>query len=489
MAPYKKIYFMGIKGVGMATLAVIAKQAGFVVGGSDVAEEFITDKILKEAGIDVQIGFNEQNVDDFVSGLTPSEVLFIATGAHDGFDNVEASYARSKNIKIISHGEAVGYFMSGELFDRSDIEGISVAGSHGKTTIAAMIASSLVSLGIDPSYTVGTSEIFPIGAAGHYGRGKYFIAEADEYVAEAKYDQIPKFLYQHPKFMIINNIDFDHPDFYKDINDVRAAYEKFISNLTTEDLLIANGDDGNMKEFKIQSASWRTKFKIITYGTDSQNEFIIKNFRQEGLSSRFEVLRNDTSLGYFQLSVPGYHNAKNSLAVISLLMEIGISVGDIQRVLPNFLGSKRRFEKIGVTASGVQIFDDYAHHPEEIRKTLDAFKTAFPDKKVTVVFQAHTFARTRSLMPEFASSFASVSEVIILPTFASARDPQKENLEEDRNFVEKIRVIQPNVKLIESASGVVEYIDKNITGTENVVLTMGAGDVYHIGEELTKLTN
>ncbi len=474
---------MGIKGVGMATLAVIAKQAGCIVSGSDVEEEFITDKILKEAGIDVQLGFKKENVEEFFGSSPKNECLVIATGAHDGFENVEVREVMEVgDIRVISHGEAVGFFMSGELFDRTDIEGISVAGAHGKTTIASMIASCLVRLGLDPSYTVGTSEINPIGAAGHYGKGKYFVAEADEYLAEGKYDRTPKFLYQHPKYLIINNVDFDHPDFYKNIDEVRDAYEKFVASLGSDGLLIANGDDINILNIKDKIL----KIKTITYGTDEGNEFVIKNYRQDGLSSTFEVLRNGTELGEFDLSVPGYHNAKNALAGIALLMELGISVSSIQKVLPEFLGSKRRFEKAGETASGVQIYDDYAHHPEEIRKTLEAVRTAFPDKKITVVFQAHTYARTRSLLSEFVSSFAGVDELIILPTFASARDSGSFDIQEDRAFVEKIRAIQPNVKLIETISGVVEYIDKNIVGSDKIVITMGAGDVYKIAYRLVE---
>ena len=238
---YKKIYFIGIKGVGMAGLAIMAKQAGFIVEGSDVKEEFITDKILKDEGIHIRIGFKKENPEDFY-GLNPADSLFIATGAHDGFENPEAVWARSQNIKIISHGEAVGLFMSGKLFDRSDIEGISVSGTHGKTTISGMLSFLLQKLGADPSYTVGTSEITPLGAAGHYGSGKYFVAEADEYMA-GKLDPTPKFLYQKPRYLIINNIDFDHPDFYRDIDAVKHAFEEFVSNLEEGATLIVNGDD------------------------------------------------------------------------------------------------------------------------------------------------------------------------------------------------------------------------------------------------------
>ncbi len=470
---------MGIKGVGMATLAIIAKEAGFIVGGSDVEQEFITDKVLKDRGIDVLVGFKKENVESFVAGIGSKEVLFIATGAHEGFDNPEALFAKEKGIKVISHGEAVGLFMTGDLFSKKS-EGISVSGAHGKTTIGAMLAFCMVKLGLDPTYTVGTSEIKGIGPAGHFGTGKYFIAEADEYVSEKKYDPTPKFLYQKPQFLIINNIDFDHPDFYADIDAVTAAFEKLVSNLSEDATIIINGDDDNLKKFKTQDA----RLKNITYGTDLSNEFKIKNFKQNGLSSRFGVTRGEMDLGEFELSIPGYHNAKNSLAVIAFLMEIGVAVHDVKRVLNEFTGSSRRFERIGVTADGVEIFDDYAHHPEEIRKTLEAARTAFPAKKITVIFQAHTFERTRSMLPAFASAFSGAYEVIILPTFSSMRDAGHQNLVEDQDFVEKIRLIHSNVKLIETPDLVVKYVNQNINSENNIIFTVGAGDVYKIGEKL-----
>lgn len=479
MVRIKKIYFMGIKGVGMATLAVIAKEAGFVVAGSDVEEEFITDKILTRAGIDIRIGFKTENPEDFFATNPKEECLFIATAAHEGFNNVETEWAKDNNIKVVSHGEAVGLFMSGELFNRK-LEGVSVSGSHGKTTISAMIALSLFKLGVDPSFTVGTSEILGFGAAGHYGQGKCFIAEADEYLAEPKFDRIPKFLHQHPKYLIINNIDFDHPDFFENLESVINAYRKFVASLDSDSVLIINGDDENVKKIRNQ----KSEIKTITYGTDIGNEVVIKNFRQEGFGSHFEVLRKGISLGDLKLSIPGYHNAKNSLSVIVLLMELGFSVRDIQRVLPEFKGAKRRLEKIGETKDGVLIFDDYAHHPEEIRKTLEALRPVFPNKKIIVVFQAHTYSRTQAMIDSFAASFIGASEIIILPTFASARDKSLHTLDEDQKLVDKIRIINPHARFIETKQTVIEYVRQNVKGSDKIVITMGAGDVYKIGEKL-----
>ncbi|HSW70905.1 MAG TPA: Mur ligase family protein, partial [Gammaproteobacteria bacterium] len=320
---------MGIKGVGMANLAILAKEAGFIVAGSDVAEEFITDSELKKANITIYEGFKSENVSDFFGITAAAESLMIITGAHGGFDNEEAQMAAQLKIQVLTHGEAVGKFMAGEFIDRANIEGISVAGSHGKTTISAMLATYFSLLGLRPSYIVGTSSIIPIGAAGHYGSGKYFIAEADEYKA-APTNPTPRFLYQYPKYLIINNIDFDHPDVYADLNAVKDAFARFVENIGDDGLLLINGDDENLKEFKTQNS----RFKVITYGTGADNEFVISNFAQNGFDSNFSVSRNGTLIGEFELSIPGYYNAKNALAAIALLMELGVSVAKIAEVLP-----------------------------------------------------------------------------------------------------------------------------------------------------------
>lgn len=477
---YKKIYLVGIKGVGMATLAIIAKQAGFIVAGSDVEEEFITDEILGGEDIFIYKGFSEDNIKDFVGNTPSHEVLVVATGAHGGFSNVEAEYARAMGIRLVSHGEAVGIFMSGQLFDREDIEGISVSGSHGKTTISGLIASCLVELGMDPSYSVGTSIISPIGAAGHYGKGEYFIAEADEYLAEPRLDRNPKFLYQKPKYLIINNIDFDHPDFFNDLNDVKNAYQRFVETLDESCVLFINGDDEHT-----QNIASICRGKVIRYGSSDKNDFKIANYSQEGLDSHFNVLRGDMDLGEFVISLPGYYNAKNSLAVISLLVELGISVSDIKRVISKFKGVKRRLELVGKTNKGVFVFDDYAHHPEEIRKTMAALKDAYKDKKLTTIFQAHTYSRTNAMLSEFVSALAATDTLLVLPTFSSLRTSEGEG--DDTNFFEQIRTVKPDVIKCFKPQDVVEYVNNNANPDKDIVLTMGAGDVYKVSQKLASL--
>lgn len=244
----KKIYFMGIKGVGMAALAIIAKQAGFIVGGCDVEEEFITDKSLRNEGIEIDKGFESSSLASFIGDALFSEVLLIITGAHGGFFNPVAEWATAKGIQVVTQGQAVGLFMQGDIFGRPGLTGISIAGSHGKTTISAMVATMLREAGNDPSYVIGTGEVYPLRTPGHYGTGNYFAAEADEYASDLRYDPTPKLFYQHPQYAIVNNIDFDHPDFYASIEQVEKVFTIFMEYVSQKGLLIVNGDDERIKK-------------------------------------------------------------------------------------------------------------------------------------------------------------------------------------------------------------------------------------------------
>lgn len=482
LSEIRKIYFVGIKGVGMASLALIAKEAGFVVRGSDVGEEFITDKILKEKGIYILPGFTGENIKDFLKGWRPEEILVITTAAHNGFNNPECVFARSLALPVITHGQAVGLFMDGRLFHRSNMQGISVAGAHGKTTIAALLATWLERLGFDPSYTIGTSELFPIGAAGHYGQGDYFIAEADEYVSDMMVDKTPKFLYQTPQVLLINNIDFDHPDVYKDIESIRQAYSAFIGKLDKNALLIINGDDENIRQVMKNHTIRNTK----TFGTGSSNDYIISHYKQAGLSGTFTLEVGGVRLGEFQLSIPGYHNAKNATGAIAVLIELGIPISKIQEIVPFFQGTKRRLERVGQTKKGALIFDDYAHHPEEVKKSLQALLSAFPDKKIITVFQPHTVSRTIVLASEFSNSFQGVTELIILPIFTSSRE-KNSKIPSDGELTKLFS--QPRLKTTfqRTPSDVVEYIIENYNNPDFLILTMGAGDVYKIAYSLKEI--
>lgn len=476
----KNIFFIGIKGVGMAPLAIIAKQAGFNIAGSDIPDEFITDISLNNEEILVFENFDIEDIKMFFEHYESDESLVITTGAHKGFDNPQAIWAKQKGINVISQGQALGVFMSGTIFDR-DFEGVAVAGSHGKTTVSSLLSVSLVELGLDPTYAVGTGELFPVGSPGHFGRGGFFIAESDEYASEPVYDKIPKFLYQNPKYAIFNNVDFDHPDLFRDLDTVKEAFDEFALNIRSGGTLFLNGDDENLKSLKENITK---DIRIVTFGCGKNNDFRIGKIVTEGFESKFTVYKNQSELGIFELNILGKHNAINSLPVIALLYEVGFSPTEIRNALKVFKGSKRRLEIIGKTKNGALVVDDYGHHPLEISTTIKALRNAFPKKRIVAIFQSHTYSRTKSLLTEFAKSFDNADNLCLLPIFKSQRDTESDVLSE-KEFVGAFENKKGTI-FIDNFPDMVKYISQNHDSEETLIVTIGAGEVYKIGYELVK---
>lgn len=463
------IHFVGIKGVGMTPLAVIAKEAGMKVSGSDIGETFITDEILQKAKITPLVGFSKDHVGNCD--------LVITTGAHGGFTNVEVIEAKKRNIKVITQGEAVGVFMQGEIFGRKQI-GISVTGTHGKTTTTAMIATILKRCSLDPSFLIGTGNVLSLGSSGHFGKGKYFVAEADEYMTEPIFDKTIKFMWQHPKIAIFTNTDFDHPDAYKSIDDVKDAFLKFANQLSKDAVLIACQDDENVAEV-LKSYNG----KRITYGFSKDNDFVIENIRSKDGKLGFDLIGRGKKIGKFKLNVFGYHNALNATAAIIVSLEVGLSVDAIKKALFWFMGTKRRSEYLGRLATGAMIFDDYAHHPTEIRSTLFAFRDSFPKNKIVCIFQPHTYSRTKSLFEQFIHSFNDANTVILTNIYASLREKPDLSIS-SKILADKVRQSNKDTIFLPKLSDVVKYILQEQFGRDTIIITMGAGDVYKINERL-----
>ena len=475
----KKIFFVGIKGVGMMPLSLIAKDFGFEVAGSDISEEFITDKVLGENKINIFEGFEKYDIESFFGGLQSDSCLVITTGAHSGYDNSQVIWSKNNNISILNQGQALGIFMNGKPFNRS-LRGITVTGSHGKTTISAMLASAFSYLNMNPSYSVGTSEIFPTGYSGHYGNGEFFIAEGDEYVGEPIYDRTPKILYQKPEFAIINNIDFDHPDIYKDINDVKDTMLKFINNMDFEGKIFLNSDDANLQDLKERI---REDLEVIFYGKNNA-KYKIFDIESDLGSIKFKVAKENNLFGNFNLSIPGIHNAYNALSVIAVLDSIGIESDKISGAIFNYRGCKRRMEMVGKTERGSIIIDDYGHHPVEIRSTLKALKE-FYGKKIICVFQSHTYSRTKEFLIDFSKSFSEVEELILLPIFRSQRDTESDIIS-DKDFTIPFKTVKKNVYMAKGINDAVEYVKKLNIESDYIIVTIGAGDVYKVGYKLIK---
>ena len=436
----------------MTPLAIIAKEAGMNVAGSDIADVFITDKALAKAGIVPLVGFSEDHV--------KSPDLVITTGAHGGFNNVEVLEAKRKKIKVITQGEAVGIFMNGEIFGRK-FTGISVTGTHGKTTTTAMIATMLNVNGKDPSFVVGTGNVLSLGSSGHFGKGEYFVAEADEYMTEPTFDPTIKHMWQHPKIAVITNIEFDHPDAYRSIEDTREAFLKFANQLPKDGLLIACGDDPQVRKLLADF-----KRQVITYGFSKENDFVVS-----------DIMRD------IKLQTFGEHNRLNAAAAFAVGIETGLSKEEIKLGLIAFKGSKRRSEFIGKLRSGALLFDDYAHHPTEIKKTLRAFKEEFSNKKIVCIFQPHTYSRTKSLFEQFTTSFSDSDTVILTTIYPSLREEPDPTVSSEF-LAEKMKDKNNNVLFLPTLDSVVEYVNRQNYSKDYVLITMGAGDVYKIAERL-----
>ncbi len=466
----KHFHFVGIKGVGMTPLAIIAKEAGFTVTGSDIDQEFITDAVLKKAGIAPLVGFSKDHIDK------PN--IVITTGAHGGFDNVEVKEALSKNIKVLTAGEAVGEFMKGDLFGKK-FEGISIAGTHGKTTTSAMIATILKESNFDPTYVIGTGDVSSLGAPGHFGRGKYFVAEADEYASEPQYDKTPRFLWQHPSIAIVTNIEYDHPDIYSSIDDIRNVFLQFANQLPENGVLIACGDDNQVKKMLKEYRK-----KSVTYGFNPYNNYVLERVHISGEQTFFWVKAYGTPLGEFVIRVVGEHNALNALAAIIASLEIGVPIEKIKKGILAFQGSKRRMEFIGNLTTGAKVYDDYAHHPTEINKTLGAVRKKYPNKKIICIFQPHTYSRTKMLFNDFLRVFENVDTVILTDIYASLRE-QYDPTVSSKILTEAMKNHHKEVVYLPGITDVVKYIDEKRFRSDTVLITMGAGDIYTIHSKLS----
>lgn len=461
----KHVHFIGIKGVAMTALAVLLKEAGVKITGSDTDEVFVTDKILKEKKINYKVGFKKENI------IGKPDVV-IATGAHQGLTNEEAIAAKKMGLRVITHAQALGEFIKG-------YEGIAVCGVGGKTTTAAIIATILVKAGFDPSYAIGVASINPLGAGGHFGKGKYFVVEADEYVSDPKNDLIPRFMYLSPKVIVITNIEYDHPDVYKSLEQTKKTFLAFANKIPEDGFLVVNGDNKNIREILP-----KIKRGFLTYGFRGDNDYqIIKVSRGEKVPRvsqvnkiRWKLINKNKIIGEFKIKVPGDHNILNATAAIITCLNLGVSLNKIKNGLLAFGGTKRRFEFIG-KIDEIFLYDDYAHHPLEVKTTLKTAREIFSKKRLICIFQPHTYSRTKALFDEFSKSFKNADIVIITDIYASAREKKDKSIRSEK-LVEAIKRYQKEVKYIGKVESVAKYL-RRIKKPGDVIFTLGAGDIFN----------
>lgn len=450
------IHFVGITGVAMTALAVWAKESGFTVSGSDVAGEFPTHIVLHEAGIPITTGFSS---DRYSGSHVPDIVVY--SGANGGKHNPEVVAARTLGIPVFPHGQALGMAMAGK-------KQVSVAGSHGKTTTTAMIATILRESGSDPSYAVGSGIVKGLGSPGHAGSGDIFVAEADEYVTDPSGDRKPRFLWQLPDILVVTNIDFDHPDVYGSLADVQRAFLALRSRVSPSGWILINADD-TPSNVLLNG----TQGNVMTYGKDKKATARITGITQNGAGMECS-LRVEGNTIPLSISIAGEHNVFNAVAAALAAYKLGIPWDGIIRGLSHFGGAARRMDRVGFIGKSV-IYDDYAHHPREIIATLAALRGRYPDYTLVCVFQAHTYSRTKALMSDFGRAFVSADSVYITGIYGSARESESLGISGEI-LAREIELHHPRCTYV----GTEEMLFKNLDreSEKSIIVFMGAGDIY-----------
>lgn len=450
---FKHVHFIGIGGISMSGLAEILLNLGFTVSGSDIRSSNITSKLEKK-GIKIYTGHSEENIKD--------ADLVVYTAAVKS-DNPELAKAKSLGIPTLDRATLLGEIMKKYPFS------VAVSGTHGKTTTTSMISLIMLKSALDPTIHIG-GELDAIGGNTRIGSNKYFVAEACEYVES--------FLKFHPYLAVVLNIEADHLDYFKDIEHIKNAFLKFIRLVPENGYVVACADDQN-----VLSILKDVHCNIITFGLNSKNAMWTAediSFNENGFAA-FTVLKDNERITNIQLKVPGIHNISNALASIAACYALGCSIENIKKGLESYTGIHRRFELKGIE-NNIKVVDDYAHHPSEIKATLKAARSGnYP--RIWTVFQPHTYTRTKFLLDEFSKAFKDTDKVIITDIY-SAREKDTGEIH-SRILAEKIRENGQDAIYLPDFEGIVEYLKKNASPGD-LIITMGAGDVYKVGEMFLK---
>ncbi|HSP15938.1 MAG TPA: UDP-N-acetylmuramate--L-alanine ligase [Thermoanaerobaculia bacterium] len=441
----KDIHFVGIGGIGMSGIAEILQDAGLSVSGCDLRPSASTD-LLMSRGIRVSIGHDPAHL----HGVDAIVVTAAVKGA-----NAEVDAARKQGIQVIRRAE-----MLGEIVNRKRAIGIS--GTHGKTTTSAMIATILEEAGLDPTVIVG-GMMRNTGTNAKTGKGDFLVVEADEY--DRTFHEL------HPEIAVVTNIEADHLEYYGTFDAIVEAFRTFVEGIRPSGAIVACVDDPAVKKLVDGISSQR----VIRYGLADRADLTAINIEFTDRGSTFEV----PGIGRFALFVPGEHNIRNALAAIAVARELSIDSAVIARGLARFLGVTRRFQILG-RFRGAIIVDDYAHHPTEIRATLNAARHGYPRRRIVALFQPHLYSRTRDFAAEFAESLHVADIALVAPIYAAREEP----------------IHGITARLITEAAEGIEFIDRPnaaIVGemkrrlqANDLFITMGAGDVHEIGEALVE---
>jgi UDP-N-acetylmuramate--alanine ligase len=457
--PFKKIYFIGITGTSVSGLAVIAKQFGYKVMGSDVAKTFTTTAVLKKEKISFHRGFQKRHL-----AWNPDIVV---VGASWDESNEEVAEALRRKIPVLRASEFLNEVARGR-------EMISIAGVHGKTTTTSFITYLLLKSALHPSFMIGSGKVPDIGTNAHGGKGKYFVVESDEY-KKSPNELTSKFLDYSPKYVILTSIELDHTDFFPNLASVKTSFRKLLQKKSVRKIY-ANVDDRN-----VQSVLSGLGSKVVRVGTKKGCDVQISEVEEGELGTRF-LLESERQAEYFTTKLPGLFGVRNVSLCLALAHDLGLSWKKLAPVVKNFQGAERRFQ---LSRHGkYAILDDFGHHPTAVRLTLEAARKRFPNKHIICVYQPHQVSRTVRFKNEFAHAFGACNEVLFTDIFASARERSGGYTAQQLALLTK--KYHPHVQYGGSLAETAQRLNRRKLDQNTLLVTMGAGDVYTLRKMLKK---
>jgi len=442
------IHFVGIGGIGMSGIAELLLNLGYRVSGSDLKSSDITDNLARLGGR-IHVGHRAEQVEG-------ADVVVVSSAID--VKNPEVAAARQAAIPVIPRAEMLAELMRLKY-------SVAIAGAHGKTSTTSLVSGVLAEGGLDPTVVIG-GKLKGIGRNAVLGKGDFIVAEADE--------SDGSFLKFSPAIAVVTNIDREHLDFYRDMDAIKQVFLDFIDRIPFYGLAVLCLDSE-----PLQGLLPQIKKRLTTYGQSTQADYQAREIRFGEMKSRFTVVHRGENLGEFSLSIPGLHNVYNALAAIAVGRELDIPLDAIKRSLETAEGVQRRLEVKG-EIDGITVVDDYGHHPTEIQVTLEAVSENWLRHRKVVVFQPHRYTRTRALLEEFTRSFNNSDVLVVLPIYAASEAPIPGVSGEA--LAESIRAHgHRDVIYLDSLAACVDYLDANL-GSGDLLLTLGAGDVYRVGE-------
>ncbi|MBE9547641.1 MAG: UDP-N-acetylmuramate--L-alanine ligase [Proteobacteria bacterium] len=448
----KNIHFVGIGGIGMSGIAEVLLNMGYFVSGSDLNETDLTER-LASLGISISYGHSPSNLGD-------ADVVVTSTAV--GEDNPEVKIAHERHIPVIPRAEMLAELLKMKF-------SIAVSGSHGKTTTTSMVAMILAHGNLDPTMVIG-GKLASIGSNARLGDGEYIVAEADE--------SDGSFLKLSPSISVITNIDLEHLDYYRDIEEIKEAFLQFANIVPFYGSTILCLDDDNVVEILPE-----IKRRTITYGLSDQADYQARDISFEGSSSNFALYYRGDFLGDISLSVPGLFNVYNSMAAVAVARELDMAMQEIREGIKSYVGVHRRLETKG-EVNGIIVVDDYGHHPTEIRATLTAARQVWNKRRLIVVFQPHRYTRTKALFDDFLTAFPD-ADVLILTDIYAASEKEIEGVNSSELCQGIKRCGHKNVTHISGSDEIVDHL-LAIAEPTDVIITLGAGDVWKVGEEFLR---